>query len=161
LRERLIGANGTAINEVILSGDSISRGLEDYAIARMDEWLTNLAKDHSTYPVIDKIVRAKPADLVDSCYTAENKRIAEVQTFSGGECNKLYPALPSPRMIAGGPLTNDVLKCQLKPVDANDYRVAFTDAEKATLAAIFPAGVCDWTKPGVEQSKLNGVWQRY
>jgi hypothetical protein len=64
-------------------------------------------------------------------------------------------------MHAGGPVTNDVLKCQLKPIDFNDYQVKFSDAERDRLASIFPDGVCDWTKPGVEQRKLAGVWQSF
>ena len=43
--------------------------------------------------------------------------------------------------MAGGPLAADVLKCQLKPVDAGDYKVRFTSAELARLRRIFPAGV--------------------
>jgi hypothetical protein len=160
-RERLIRANGTALNQVLVVGDSASRGLEEYAISRMDEWLTNLASDKSGYPLLDRIVRARPADLADSCYSPSGARIPEVQTISGGECSKLYPAFPSPRMVAGGPVTNDVLKCQLKPVDMNDYRVAFSDSEKARLAAIFAGGVCDWTKPGVEQIQLSATWQSF
>jgi len=36
--------------------------------------------------------------------------------------------------------------------------VAFNDAEWARLNAIFPTGVCDWSKPGVEQQDLEGTW---
>jgi len=98
---------------------------------------------------------------VDSCYAANGDRIVETQTFSGGECNNLYPSYPSPRMVAGGPVTNDILKCQLKPVDFSDYRATISEEEKTRLNAIFPAGVCDWTKPGVEQRKLAGTWRSY
>jgi hypothetical protein len=27
------------------------------------------------------------------------------------------------------------------------------------LKQIFPAGVCDWSKPGVEQQPMAGTWQ--
>jgi hypothetical protein len=164
LRERLKAANGTAANEVMLVAGAqspASHAVQLYAIAKMDEWLTNLAGDTSTDPVIEKIIRAKPADLVDSCYTPDGERIIETQTFTGGECNKIYPTFPPPRMIAGGPATNNVLKCQLKPVDFGDYAVSFTDAEKQQLRTIFPNGVCDWKKPGLEQQKPLGVWLRY
>jgi len=88
-------------------------------------------------------------------------RIVEPQTFSGGECNKLYPTFAPPRMIAGGPITNNVLKCQLKAIDTTDYAVRFTDAERQRLRAIFPNGVCDWKRPGVEQQKTVGTWLQY
>ena len=163
-RERLKAANGAAANEVILLAGAqtpASYAVQAYAIAKMDEWLTNLARDASSDPTIDKIVRAKPADLVDSCYTSTGERIVETQTFSGGECNKLYPTFPPPRMIAGGPVTNNILKCQFKPVDFEDYKVTFTKAEKDQLRSIFPNGVCDWKKPGFEQQKPLGTWLRY
>jgi hypothetical protein len=64
-------------------------------------------------------------------------------------------------MIAGGPPTNDVLKCQLKPIDFADYKVAFTDEERERLRAIFPDGVCDWSKPGVEQARPSSQWISY
>jgi hypothetical protein len=161
-RERLLRANGTASNEVLLVAAEHPHPLfEAYSIAKMDEWLTNLSNDKSSDGMPEKIARAKPADLVDACFSATGERITEPQTFSGGECNKLYPTYPSPRMVAGGPVTNDVLKCQLKPVDFSDYTVEFTESEKARLTAIFPQGVCDWSKPGVEQRKPVGVWLSY
>lgn len=163
LRERLRAANGTAANLVMLVAPGGQRGLAVNALAvtKMDEWLTNIARDTSTAPVIEKITRAKPADLVDACYNAGLDRIVEPQTFSGGECNKLYPTFPPPRMIAGGPITNSVLKCQLKAIDAADYSIRFTDAERQRLRAIFPNGVCDWKRPGVEQQKTVGTWLQY
>jgi RES domain-containing protein len=64
------------------------------------------------------------------------------------------------RLVAGGPLSNDILKCQLKPIDYADYTVAFTDEEKRRLEAVFPLGVCDWSKPGVHQ-QVNRTWLSY
>ena len=55
------------------------------------------------------------------------------------------------RKEAGGTLDANVLKCRLKPVDMADYAVSFTPAEAARLQAAFASGVCDWTKPGVNQ----------
>src|SRR5206468_2429257 len=52
------------------------------------------------------------------------------------------------------PLAGDVLKCQLKPIDRNDYATALppmTNDQFAQLAAIFPSGVCDYSKPGYGQ----------
>ena len=131
------------------------------AISKMDEWLTNVERDTSNASRQDKILRAKPADLVDACYDANGTRITEPQNFSGGECNKLYPTFPPPRMIAGGPITNNVLKCQLKPIDPADYAVPFSAEERQRLRRIFPNGVCDWKKPGVEQQKPLGTWLQY
>src|SRR5262249_31997481 len=78
--------------------------------------------------------------------------IAEPQTFSSlpdSQCNTLWPSYAFPRYVAGGPLSGDVLKCQLKPIDRADYAVTFTESEMAQLRAVFPDGGCDWSKPGV------------
>jgi len=160
LRERLQKANGTFANDVMLlhGGTGQDTPVDDYALAKMDEWLTNLQKDTSSDPVVTRILRAKPADLLDSCWTPAGERLIEPQTFSGGKCNEMYPTFAGPRAVAGGPAANNVLKCQLKPIDFSDYRVTFSDAEKARLAAIFPKGVCDYGKPGVEQQAPTGTW---
>ncbi len=158
LRERLRRANGSIANEVMLTGAISNAGISEYALAKMDEWVTKLQADPSSAKPLEKIARSKPADLVDSCYTPDGKRIIETQTFNGGQCNGLYPAFPSPRMVAGGPASNDVLKCKLKPIDFKDYSVAFTDAQKSRLAAIYRAGVCNFSVSGVEQQPLAGSW---
>jgi hypothetical protein len=49
----------------------------------------------------------------------------------------------------------------LKPIDSRDYKVVFSDAEMARLKRIFPGGVCDWSKPGVNAKPLTAVWRRY
>ncbi len=78
-----------------------------------------------------------------------------------GRCNSLYPIHTGLRMVAGGPLTNDVLKCELKPIDPSDYGVSFGAEEMARLEAIFPDGVCDWSKPGVGQVPNTRTWLSY
>jgi len=162
LRDRLRRANGTIANDVMVVGPiSATEAMGDYAMMKMDEWLTNLEKDTSNKPMIDKIVSAKPADLVDGCQTSTGERIIEPQTPTGGKCNELYPTFQSPRMVAGDTAGNDILKCQMKPISARDYQVAFSDSEKARLASIFPNGVCDWSKPGVEQKAPTRTWITY
>ena len=110
-----------------------------------------------------KVLHNKPATLSDGCWTKDDipAFIPEVQFFGGvgsSECNNIYPAFAFPRMVAGGPLANDIVKCQLKQIDYSDYEVEFTDTEKAQLEKIFPDGVCDWSLPGVEQRNLIGTW---
>ena len=53
-------------------------------------------------------------------------------------------------------MSGHILKCQLKPVNTQDYAVSFTAPEIGRLQAIFPQGVCDWTKPGIGQSEAKG-----
>lgn len=127
----------------------------------MDEWLTNLLANSSNDPPRIKINRAKPADLVEACFTDNGTvKIPETQSYYNlnTTCNQLYPPYSSPRQVAGGPLANNILKCQLKPIDLSDYTIKFTSAQLAALKTIFPTGVCDWTEPGVEQQRPEGVW---
>jgi hypothetical protein len=165
-RARLERANGYSDNMVMLledrrhgDFDTTSPVLRD-ALAQMDQWLTNMSRDSAADPPIVKLRRAKPADLADACWTndAAPQKVAERLDYRGGRCHDLYPAYSFPRGVAGAPIANDVVKCQLKPVSAADYTVTFTADEMARLRRIFPSGVCDWSKPGVEQQPLAGTW---
>ena len=169
MRARLVRANGNYDNQVMLieDGRAGTTGLFgdaspvlSHALTQMDQWLTSLLADTSSSSIHDKIARAKPADLVDACFTNNGTvKIAEPQVYTGNTaCNQLYPAFSTPRMVAGEPLTNDVLKCQLKPITASDYTVTFTPAQMTQLQSIFASGVCDWTKPGVNQVPPEGTW---
>jgi hypothetical protein len=165
-RERLIKANGHADNYVMLIEDGATYGLFSTrspvlreALRQMDQWLLNLAQDTSDNAQTDKVVRARPADLVDACFTPAGEKIAEEQTFDGpGVCNTLYPSHASPYLVAGMPLANNVIKCQLKAIDLSDYAVSFTPAELERLHRIFSDGVCDYNKPGIEQRPLKDTW---
>ena len=66
-----------------------------------------------------------------------------------------------PRIEAGAPVTNDVMKCQLKPVDFSAYAVKFSSSQQSRMKKIFPGGVCDWSKPSVGYSKIVATYQRY
>jgi hypothetical protein len=127
----------------------------------MTTWLDNMAADPAPLST-SKVVKNKPAEAVDAYWDADGKKLIEPSSFSGsGGFNTMYPMHSEPRLIAGAPLTNDVLKCQLKPVNYGDYKVAFTDSQKARMTAIFATGVCDFSKPGVEQAPLKGTYRRY
>jgi hypothetical protein len=165
IRERLRRDNGHSNNYVMQRhGPGMSLAADN--LAHMTEWLSNLALDESDEPLAVKVVSAKPRSLVESCYDAQGKQIVEPQRFdpdrlydnTEGQCNALYPPHTGPHMIAGGPLTNDVLKCQLEPLDPGDYRVVFTEAEWTRLQRTFPTGVCDWSKPGVGQDVTQRTW---
>jgi hypothetical protein len=165
-RERLQKANGYTDNHVMLTddrrwGDSLKAPVLRQGLAQMDQWLTKIADDTSRDSKLVKLRRAKPADLVDACWTRDEHptKIVERQMPTSGRCNELYPANSFPRGVAGSPLAADVIKCQLKPVSPSDYKVTFTPAEMARLKEIFANGVCDWSKPGVEQQPMTGTWQ--
>ena len=166
IRERLVKANGDADNQVMLAEDfrygyysSDSPMLLD-ALKQMDGWLANIAADTGGGSAHAKVVRNKPATLQESCNTRDQAptRIVEKQQRTSGQCAAIYPAPPSPRVTAGAGIAADVVKCQLKPVTMTDYSVPFGPTQQASLQSTFPSGVCDWSKPGVEQQGLRGTW---
>lgn len=163
-RARLKAANGTAENMVALmfppGGAAPLRPGE--LLASMNQWLDNIAADTSKSSAAAKVAHDKPSGLADACWTAEGEKIVEPQTFDGtGRCNQLYPAHSDPRMVSGAPLTDDILKCALKPVDAKDYDQLLTPDQIARVKAVFAQGVCDYSRPGIGQQRVDGTWHRY
>ncbi len=166
MRERLTKANGNADNQVMLVEDfrygyySSASPLLMHALAQMDLWLANMAEDGAAGTQRDKVIRNKPATLQEGCLTrdATPVKIVETQQRTSGQCAALYPAPGSPRFVAGAGIASDIIKCQLKPVAMTDYTVAFSAQQQLRLNAVFPAGVCDWSRPGVEQQGLRGTW---
>jgi hypothetical protein len=177
LRDRLLKVNGSFANHVMLveSGLPGTTGqfsdaspVLAHALTQMDEWLSALALNagpggSAAPPTLTQIAHAKPADLEDACFSEHGTvKIAEPQVYRGDtRCNRLYPAFATPRIVAGEPLANNVLKCQLKAISGGDYRLKFTDHEMAELKVIFPSGVCDFSRPGVSQVATKGTWQSF
>jgi uncharacterized tannase-like protein DUF6351 len=162
-RARLKASNGTADNQVTLmfppTGTPVRPG---ELLAGMNEWLDNIAKDTSNASAASKVAHDKPAGLADACWTAEGEKIVEPLTFDGkGRCNQLYPAHSDPHIAAGAPLTDDILKCALKPVSAKDYSQPLTPDQIAQIKTVFPQGVCDYSRPGIAQQRVDGAWHRY
>lgn len=168
-RARLEAANGHADNHVMAVGGRWDFTEESPDLGelfrQMDGWLMKIAADSSSADRSAKVVRARPADLVDHCWAEEGGsriRIDEEQSYAGaGPCSEIYPAYPTPRHVAGAPLSNEIVSCQLKPIDPGDYAVRFTDAELAELRAIFPEGVCDWSRGDAHSQGYGGTWRSF
>jgi hypothetical protein len=172
-------------------------GAMQKAFFGMDQWLTALANDKSADKLAVKVVKNKPATMVDGCFGATTAGaaddfIAEQQVFGGynsvfvngkgngspantvgtgsapSRCNAMYPASSFPRFEAGEPLQARTMQCQFRPVNAADYagyaslNAGWTgvtrDADLASLRAVFASGVCDYTKPGLQEQPLAGTW---
>ena len=169
IRDRLFRANGRADNHIMLVEDSefglysTASPVAQEALGQMDAWLTALIADVSDDPVINKVVRAKPSDLVDACWSRGDKpeKIVEPMERGHGRCEELFPSPPPPREVAGGPIGSDILKCQLKQIDLADYQVALASDQVGRLERIFAAGVCDWSQAGVEQTEPLGTWLQF
>jgi hypothetical protein len=155
MRARLDKANGGHGNQIIWSfapavpiSPTPPASIATKSFLLLDRWLTAVEADKSSDPLATKIVRDKPSDAVDSCF------IAERQITDMNVCREAFPYFGAPRIAAGGPLSSDLMKCQLRPLDRARYAalpVAFTDAQWTRLKAVFPNGVCDWSKPSIDQ----------
>ena len=167
MRERLIAANGHADNQIIFvlppQVKQPGAGEMPDFVGIMDSWLDNIAADVAPGLVIEKVFRNRPNGFeTDVCLTAGGEMLADEISFGGeGPCSALYPAAGDPKIVAGAPLAGDVLKCQLKPIDADDYVQALTESQMSRLEAVFPGGVCDFMQPGIGQQPLAGTWQRF
>jgi hypothetical protein len=84
--------------------------------------------------------------------------VPEDHELGVGPCSASMPPVTTTRIAAGGPASDDVIKCQLKPVDPADYARVLSSDELAALADIFPDGVCDWTKPAVGDVDASILW---
>ncbi|MES2883838.1 MAG: DUF6351 family protein [Pseudomonadota bacterium] len=156
MRARLDRAHGHHDNQVIWTGPiplfatydprTGAPLFEIEAFGVMDGWLSAIEADESATPLAQKVVNNKPAAARDKCTDASATELP------ADSCPILYPYDASPRIVADQPFTDDVVKCQLKPLDPGDYGdIVFSEAQWAQLEAIYPTGVCDYTKPGVGQ----------
>lgn len=157
VRARLERANGRSDNQVIWTAGSTSGlALGATSLDVMNEWLDNIAADPGAAST-DKVARNKPALAQDTCWDRSGNRFFETaSTDPAALCNVAYKRYTTPRIEAGSPMSNDMIKCQLKPAQASDYSVIMTAAEQTRLQQVFPAGVCDWSKPSVNQVPLQG-----
>lgn len=165
MRSRLIEANGTAANQVIIESapdPAQANAASNYQLDAMDRWLTAIGADDSGRSAREKVIANKPDDLGDGCYLSATERIREPLTVpASGRCGELYPIAANPRLVAGEDLSQDRLKCALKPLDFDDYPVSFSAADRGLLRDAFPTGVCDYSRRGVGQRSAAGPWQRY
>ncbi len=165
MRQRLLDANGTAANQVIIESNFTPAQVaaaNAYELDAMDRWLSTIDADNSGQALSQKIIADKPGDLADGCYLASGQRITEPLTYpASGQCGALYPLGSNPRLVAGEGLTRSTLKCRLRPLDLADYPVTFTADQQAALRAAFPSGVCDYSQPGVGARSPIGTWLTY
>jgi hypothetical protein len=153
MRARLLRNFGTAANQVLWRGQVPLLGDTNYvdqSIVALDKWLARVDADKRSVPLAKKIIQDKPGDVADRCTDGSGTDLpSEV-------CDQTVAAYGTPRIAADAPLTDDVLQCQLKPLRKDDYPVSFSDDQWARLQKAFPRGVCDYSKPGVNQQGATG-----
>ena len=170
LRERLNAANGHHDNQVIWAftpGLAPGFALARHSFLTMDSWLAAVeADDSKRRSRADKIIANRPVAARDWCMAtngATDAQLTEAITLNvaldSPACPVKYQA--SPRQVAGGPITEDIFKCALKPLNFSEPDYATLDAaQRSRLAAVFPAGVCDWSQPGIGKQTSPG-WMTY
>lgn len=163
MRERVLAAHGDAQTHVSWTGpddQDISAQMREEALDAMDDWLLAIVADADEDRSRAAVTAARPAGLSDGCYTVNGNKINEdFSADPGTDCNTLYPYHGSPRQAAGGPLSHDVLKCELTDPVLEDYPAEFEDEGTwDRLQAIFPDGVCDWSEPSTGFTELTGTW---
>jgi hypothetical protein len=167
LRARLDAATGSHANHVLWRfGPGLlpppATGLARRSFELLDRWLSAIEADRTVRPAADKVRMAKPADAYDFCYlSADTAYATEVTDQAQCDADPVLRYFASPRQVAGGPLTEDVLKCQLTPLGTDRYgTVSFSADQWRRLREVFPEGVCDWSRPGVGQQPAR-PWATY
>jgi hypothetical protein len=147
IRARLDANYSSHASQVIWSGVP----LPSSAILVAEKWLTDIQKLQAHYPYASRawlVAKAKPAAAHDSC------RAATTGLPIG--CSVLEHS--GPRQMAGGPLSEDVLKCQLRSLRRSDYPASMTAAQWRALKMVFPTGVCNYSKHSVGWTAHSRTW---
>jgi hypothetical protein len=126
----------------------------------MDTWLTTLLTNAPKETINSvrtqaQVIAAKPAVPLaqDLCYlTGDATFSTPITDQATCDADARLQKHASPRQVAGGAITENILKCRLRPINPADYAPAVFTAEQLNrLYATFPDGVCDWGKRGVFQ----------
>ena len=158
MRERLDRFNGNHDNHVMFraKGGMNTGPMEVTAIDTLGTWLDGIKGDTSAASGPQKVLTHKPAGATDACWIGGNRINGEAKIGATNQCETTYPPHSLPRNVAGLPVNSIVAKCQLKPVDPSAYGSP-SPSQIDRLNAIFPSGVCDFTKNGVEEQKVSGT----
>ena len=164
-RQRLLNYDGDASNQLIWftaappppAPSSARFDQTPQALLVLDRWLANIA----AHPELG-VAGNKPTDAVDSCFNASGSLIASGDGVWGGildggpkgACAQAFPPFGTSRTVAGGPIEGGIFKCKLQPVERARAHGLYGSWEPskagiARLNAIFPTGVCDYSKGDV------------
>ena len=160
-RQRMLNLDGDASNQIIWFTDARGVSGSDRfdqtpeALAVMDEWMENIRKHPRR-----GVARNKPAGAVDACFDSYGDKIAAggdvwdgiLNENTQGVCTERFPLYSTSRIISGNGIEGGVFKCALQSVEDAIANGTYGDwvpgpVEIATLQAIFPSGVCDYSKP--------------
>jgi Tannase-like family of unknown function (DUF6351) len=118
----------------------------------MDTWLTNLKADTSANSLEAKVRSARPASAADFCIpSTDATQTLRITDRAVCDADPFLAPHSSPRQVAGGNLSENILKCALRPVSDSEYGGRLDAGQLTRVKAVFTTGVCDWTKPGIGQ----------
>jgi hypothetical protein len=152
-------------NHVIWFGPAPLIGDPSYqseGVVAMDRWLSDVEADHRDVSLEQKVADDRPSDVHDQCSDISGlEQVAVPGIGPVCELDAVQTKFTTPRIAAGEAITTDAQKCQLKPLRQSDfYPLTFTGDQWAALEKAFPTGVCDFSKPGVDQTGAV-PWQTY
>ena len=154
MRERLDNANGTHANQVIWAstpGLTPGAALARKAFLTMDAWLAAVEADDSKHKRAKKIIDNRPSAAHDLCLNSTGATDADLAAeipLDSPDCVTQHQS--SPHQAAGGPASEDNYKCHLRPIDwADPVYATLSTAQRARLEAVFPSGVCDYSRRSV------------
>ena len=162
---RLVREHGTAANQVLWEGPVPllgSTAYVDQGIVAMDGWLAEVERDTSGRPLAQKVLAAKErSGVTERCATADGTDRPGLTSCPEVDAT----VFASPRIEAGGGAdavgyADDRLKCQLVPLKSFDYAGKLSAAQVDQLAAAFPTGVCDDSRPSAA-SQAAVTWLAY
>jgi hypothetical protein len=146
--------------------DTLSGALGDRLTApvlALDEWLT-AAEAAGGEPGGDGwagvLADTKPESAESRCTVPGGDEVVGPDANAEGACEEAFPISEDPRTAAGAPRSNDVIMCQLAPLDEAwaGTGVELSDDQLDRLGAVFPDGVCDWSAPSVGYGPPDGTW---
>ncbi|WP_413662465.1 DUF6351 family protein [Microbulbifer sp. CNSA002] len=160
-RERIRRARGHAENQLIWMSDKGYNPLHE-ALDLVDRWMQGIIENPGK-----GVVENRPDDANDRCFDKEGNLLASGdKVWDGpwnsqapGKCMRVYPIHSTSRQVAGAPVTDDVFKCALQPVEralAKGIYGPFTEeisSRVADLKRIFPTGVCNYNEQDLARPK--------
>ncbi|GAA5444825.1 hypothetical protein Misp06_03017 [Microbulbifer sp. NBRC 101763] len=160
-RERIRRARGHADNHLIWVSHKDHNPVDE-ALDIVDRWMQNIINNPSK-----GVVGNRPEGANDRCFDREGNVLAagpevwngEWNGLASGKCMREYPIHSTSRQVAGAPITDDIFKCALQPVErALAKGVYGPHTEEITgriddLLRIFPTGVCNFNEQDLARPK--------
>jgi hypothetical protein len=157
-RQRMLNFDGDASNQVIWFTDARPAGPQfdhtPMALDVIDEWMGNIAANPDR-----SVAENKPAGAVDRCFATNGSPIASgdgvwagvLDDGPAGACTQVFPLFETSRIVAGGPIEGGIFACERQPVERAAAQGLYApwvpdEDDIDRLKAIFPDGVCDYTK---------------